>query len=63
MSEEKTRPWLFIVLICIAGLMAFAGASKLYQDSVSILGYLLLGLGLGGFVAGLGEVVGSRKKK
>lgn len=55
MSNQKTRPLLFIFLLLIAAVLAGAGAVQLYYDFSSILGYALLGVGLGGFIAGLGE--------
>lgn len=63
MSDQKTRPWLFVVLLLIAGLLSFAGAVQLYYDMNSILGYGLLGIGLGGFIAGMGEFFFNKEQK
>ena len=63
MSDQKTRPWLFVVLLLIAGLLSFAGAVQLYYDMSSILGYALLGVGLGGFIAGMGEFFFNKEEK
>lgn len=56
MPHQKKRPFLFAILLIIAAILACAGAVQLYYDFNSILGYALLGVGLGGFIAGLGEL-------
>ncbi|MFU8927826.1 hypothetical protein [Acinetobacter puyangensis] len=63
MSTEKTRPWLVILLILILLVFIVVGGYALYHDASSILGYLFLGLGLGGLIAGWGTLMNDREKK
>ncbi|KAA8735012.1 hypothetical protein F4V57_04450 [Acinetobacter qingfengensis] len=54
MAQEKTRPWIIILLIVIILIFIAVGAYTLYHDATSIAGYLFLGLGLGGGLAAWG---------
>ena len=57
MSTEKKRSWVVVVFAIIALLLAITGAVQLSKDFSSILGYGLLGVGLGGLIAAMGEIV------
>lgn len=63
MSTEKTRPWVVILLVLILLIFIVVGGYALYQDMSSILGYLFLGLGLGGLIAGWGALMSHREQK
>lgn len=56
MSEPKNRPWILIVFSIVAILLAIAGGIELSKDFGSILGYAMLGVGLGGLLAAIGEI-------
>ena len=57
MSTQKKRSWVVIVFAIIALLLAITGGVELSKDFGSVLGYGLLGVGLGGLVAAMGEIV------
>lgn len=63
MSEEKTRPWVIVLLVIVLALFIVTGGYALSKDHNSIAGFLLLGLGLGGVVAGWGTYVANRDEK
>ncbi|TXJ10328.1 MAG: hypothetical protein E6Q25_01105 [Acinetobacter sp.] len=54
MSKEKTRPWVVVFLVLVLIVFIVVGAMAIYRDINSILGYLFVGLGLGGLIAGWG---------
>ncbi len=54
MSKEKTRPWVIVVLVLVLCAFITVGVVAIYRDINSILGYLFVGLGLGGLIAGWG---------
>lgn len=57
MSVEKKRSWVIVVFAILALLLAITGGIELSKDFSSILGYALLGVGLGGLIASMGEIV------
>ncbi|MCH4247215.1 hypothetical protein [Acinetobacter populi] len=63
MSTEKTRPWIVILLVLILLVFILVGGYALYHDASSILGYLFLGLGLGGLIAGWGALMNHKENK
>lgn len=57
MSEEaKNRPWILIIFSILAVILTITGIIELSKDFGSILGYAMLGVGLGGLIASLGEI-------
>lgn len=57
MSVEKKRSWVIVVFAIVALLLAITGGVELSKDFSSILGYAMLGVGLGGLIAAFGEIV------
>ena len=57
MTVERKRSWVVVVFAIVALLLAITGGVQLSKDFSSILGYGLLGVGLGGLIAAMGEIV------
>ncbi len=62
MAKEKKRPWLVLLLVVILLLFIVVGGYGLSKDATSIYAYALLGLGLGGLIAGFGALTGKDKE-
>lgn len=63
MTHTKNRLWIVMVLIFVLVSFIITGAWGLYHDWTSITSYALLGLGLGGGVAGWGAWLDGRNEQ
>lgn len=63
MSQDVTRPWLIILLLAITVIFIVLGLYALYHHQSNIMSFAMLGLGIGGLIAGWGAYLSARQEQ